>query len=184
MLGYIRGREARAASARWNVCKTLLQTTVFWTLFLFVLPSLIYRLETAWGLDGWRWEHPANLWIGGVLFVLGGTLGISSGVTMAIIGRGTPLPADCPRELVIAGPYRYLRNPMAVAGISQGVAVGIMMGSPAVIAYALVGGPIWDIFVRPWEEADLEQRFGDAYRKYRSEVWCWIPRVRGYRATN
>jgi protein-S-isoprenylcysteine O-methyltransferase Ste14 len=35
--------------------------------------------------------------------------------------------------LVIAGPYRYVRNPMAVAGILQGIAVGWYLGSVSVI---------------------------------------------------
>jgi protein-S-isoprenylcysteine O-methyltransferase Ste14 len=120
-------------------------------------------------------------WGGGLLFLLGGTLGLTSGMVMAAQGRGTPLPADCARELVVIGPYRYIRNPMAVAGLAQGVGVGIALGSPAVILYAVLGGPVWHVFVRPWEEADLEQRFGDDYRHYREAVRCWQPRFPGYR---
>jgi protein-S-isoprenylcysteine O-methyltransferase Ste14 len=112
---------------------------------------------------------------------MGGSLGLTSSVIMAVRGRGTPLPADCPRELVVAGPYRYLRNPMAVAGLAQGVAVGIVVGSPAVIVYALVGGPVWHVFVRPWEEEDLERRFGEPYRLYRAAVRYLLPRFPGYR---
>jgi protein-S-isoprenylcysteine O-methyltransferase Ste14 len=102
-------------------------------------------------------------------------------VLMAVRGGGTPMPTDCPRELVLVGPYRHIRNPMAVAGLTQGVAVGLMLGSPAVILYAVVGGPVWHLFVRPWEEADLERRFGDPYRRYRAAVCCWLPRFNGYR---
>ena len=116
-----------------------------------------------------------------MLFVLGGALGLTSGAVMAVRGRGTPLPADCPRELVVAGPYRFVRNPMAVAGLAQGVAVGIFLGSPVVVAYALAGGPAWHLLVRPWEEADLERRFGEPYRRYRAAVRCWLPRFPGYR---
>mgnify|MGYP000865154642 CR=1 FL=1 len=177
MVRYFHGREARPASPRWNVAKTLGQTFVFWTLFLVVLPWAIHRLEDALGLAWWRFPGAPWRWAGAVLFLLGGTLGISSGLIMAIQGRGTPLPADCPRQLVVSGPYRYLRNPMAVAGLSQGVAVGLFLGSPAIIAYALIGGPVWQVFVRPWEEADLEQRFGEPYRRYRATVRCWLPRI-------
>jgi protein-S-isoprenylcysteine O-methyltransferase Ste14 len=180
MLSYFRGREARPASRGWNVLKTLSQTAVFWSVFLVLLPAGVFALEGAMGLGGWRFPSTAGAWGGSVLFVLGGSLGLTSGVVMAVQGRGTPLPADCPRELVVAGPYRHIRNPMAVAGLSQGVAVGIFLGSPAVIAYALAGGPIWNCFVRPWEEADLEGRFGETYRGYRKAVRCWLPSFPGY----
>lgn len=69
----------------------------------------------------------------------------------------------------------------AVAGLAQGVAVGVFVGSPLVVLYALAGGPVWNAFVRPWEEIDLEQRFGEAYRRYRAAVRCWIPRLTPYR---
>lgn len=177
-MNYIRGREARPASRTWNVLKTLAQTLIFWTVFLFLLPAAILLLEQRLGLDRWHFSGAAWRWLGGILFLLGGSLGISSGVIMAALGRGTPLPADCPNELVIAGPYRYIRNPMVIAGLSQGIAVGIFLGSPLVIAYALAGGPVWHVFVRPWEEADLEQRFGEPYRRYRAKVRCWLPGFR------
>jgi len=137
--------------------------------------------DTCSTLSGRRFGGVACAWCGAILFALGGSLGLASGLVMAVRGRGTPLPADCARELVVAGPYRYIRNPMAVAGLTQGVAVGVFLGSPAVIAFALLGGPVWHLFVRPWEEADLERRFGEPYRRYRAAVRCWLPRLPGYR---
>ncbi|MFO0926494.1 MAG: isoprenylcysteine carboxylmethyltransferase family protein [Gemmataceae bacterium] len=180
MLDRIHGREAVPASTGWNVAKTAGQMVLFWSLFLGVIPVVVWYAEGRLGLAGWRVPSPAAWWSGVALFALGGTLGLSSAWVMAVRGRGTPLPADCARELVIAGPYRYVRNPMAVAGLGQGVAVGLLLGSPAVIAYALVGAPIWHWFVRPWEEADLERRFGAPYRRYRAAVRCWLPRLSGY----
>lgn len=181
VLTYFHGRQARHASWGWNLFKTLSQTAMFWVVFLLLLPAGIFALEQVLGLENWRFAGPASRWAGGLLFVLGGSLGLTSGVIMAIQGRGTPLPADCPRELVVVGPYRYIRNPMAVAGLAQGVAVGVFLGSPAVVAYAFAGGPVWNVFVRPWEEADLERRFGDPYRRYRDAVRCWLPCFPGYR---
>ncbi len=171
------GREARPASWRWNVAKTLAQTVLFWSVFLVLLPAGVLAVESRLGLESGRFAAPGWEIAGVVLFALGGTLGLTSGAVMAVRGGGTPLPADCARQLVIAGPYRYLRNPMAVAGLTQGVAVGLVLGSPAVVLYAMAGGPLWNAFVRPREERDLEARFGDPYCRYRERVWCWIPKV-------
>ena len=92
------------------------------------------------------------------------------------------MPTDAPRKLVISGPYRWVRNPMALAGITQGVAVGLMLGSWSVCAYAICGALMWNAFVRPWEEADLAARFGEEFERYRAAVRCWLPRVRPYTA--
>lgn len=180
MLRKLLGREARPATGVWNLAKTFAQTIVFWTVFLFLLPALVYYVETTLGLAWWRFANLPGMILGGVLFALGGSLGLTSGAVMALKGRGTPLPIDCPREMVVAGPYRYVRNPMAIAGLGQGVAVGLFLGSPAVIIYALVGGPVWNYLVRPAEEQDLEQRFGESFHAYRSAVHCWWPRIRPY----
>jgi len=182
MLGQWHGRPARPASPAWNLAKTLAQTGVFWAVFLFLLPALVYSAESAIGLTWWRFPSLVAQIGGSLLFVVGASLGTLSGVIMAFAGHGTPLPFDCARELVLAGPYRYVRNPMAVAGLLQGVAVGIFLGSPAVALYALAGGPVWNYFVRPAEELDLLARFGDAYRVYQSEVPCWLPRRQPYHA--
>jgi len=71
--------------------------------------------------------------------------------------------------------YRYVRNPMAVAGIVQGIAVGWYLGSYAVIVYSLVGAVLWHVVVRPVEEAGLNSRFGKTYTEYRQRVRLWLP---------
>lgn len=157
-----------------NVGATMGQLVLFWGFFLLILPSAIWWLEQRWdvSLPFPSAAAPAGL----VLLVLASALGIASAVTMSSAGGGTPLPSAMPNRLVIAGPYRWVRNPMAVAGISQGAAVGLMLGSWLVVAYAVVGSLLWNYAVRPHEEADLERRFGAEFQRYRHSVRCWIPR--------
>ena len=99
---------------------------------------------------------------------------------MSKFGRGTPLPLDHAQHLVIQGPYKYVRNPMAVSGIGQGLAVALILGSPLTVLYALMGSLIWQLIFRPLEDDDLEARFGTAFREYRKNVRCWIPRLDPY----
>lgn len=48
-----------------------------------------------------------------VLGIAGAALTLWCVVVFAWLGKGTPLPFD-PRRLVVRGPYRAMRNPMAI----------------------------------------------------------------------
>ena len=170
---------AKSRKTSWNLFKTLLETSLFWLIFLYLCPKCILWLEQQINFPTTN-EQPL---IGWGIFVLFGILGISSGITMSWIGKGTPLPMDCPNILVVKGPYRIVRNPMAVAGISQGIGVGLIFGSYAIILYAIAGGVLWHVAVRPSEEKDLEQRFGKSYLEYKKQIWCWIPTFAKYPPT-
>jgi protein-S-isoprenylcysteine O-methyltransferase Ste14 len=161
------------------VASTIGQIVVFWGLFLVVLPAIVAALENRWGvgIDLPPVVAAVVAVAGVVVLVLASTLGLSSAFVMSTLGRGTPLPSAMPTRLVIAGPYRWVRNPMAVAGILQGVAVGLILSSWLVVAYAIIGSLLWNYAVRPSEEADLRTRFGDQFARYERDVRCWLPRV-------
>jgi protein-S-isoprenylcysteine O-methyltransferase Ste14 len=171
-------RLARPASAPRNAGRTALQIVVFWGLTLGMVPAAIAFVEQRWQLalalsEGWA----IGVRIAGVfVFLAASALGLWSAASMSTRGDGTPLPSAMPRLLVVTGPYRFVRNPMAIAGISQGAAIGLMLNSWLVVAYALCGSLVWNWIIRPLEEADLEARFGSAFNEYRDRVTCWIPR--------
>ena len=169
-----RPARAGATTAR-NVSTTFGQIVVMWGLFLVVLPLIISALEERWNVGMPLPQFTTA--VGVAVLVLAGSLGIWSAVTMSTLGAGTPLPSNMPNRLVVAGPYRWIRNPMAFAGIVQGAAVGLILQSWLVVVYAIAGSLLWNYAVRPLEEADLEQRFGDDYRRYRDAVRCWVPRI-------
>ncbi|WP_445444521.1 methyltransferase family protein [Clavibacter sp. km3a] len=175
-----RPADADAATSR-HVLATSGQIVVFWGFFLLVVPLAIRWLELRW-----RVAVPlpaAALPVGVVVLVIASALGIWSAAAMSTRGGGTPLPAATATRLVIAGPYRFVRNPMALAGVTQAAAVGLMLGSWLVVAYAVIGSSLWNHVVRPGEEADLEARFGDPFRRYRAAVRCWVPTFPGVEAT-
>ena len=179
--GPLRFRTADPYAGRHrHVLGTALQIVVFWGLFLGVFPLAIAAAETRWRL---RPPLPGPVVdalgaTGLVVFVLASVLGLASAVSMSTRGAGTPLPSAMPNRLVVAGPYRVVRNPMALAGITQGAAVGLLTASWTVLVYAVAGSIVWNCVVRPLEEADLERRFGDDFRRYAAAVRCWVPRLR------
>jgi protein-S-isoprenylcysteine O-methyltransferase Ste14 len=171
-------RQSKPASTNYILLKTLSQIVVAWTTILIVLPYLITILEDRLGIT--RLQFPLQQALAVVLFVALSSIGVWSAVVMSRIGKGTPLPLDHASDLVVAGPYRYVRNPMAVSGIGQGLAVALFLGSPLVAIYALMGSAIWQFVFRPLEEEDLELRFGPPFTEYRTAVKCWLPRAVPY----
>jgi protein-S-isoprenylcysteine O-methyltransferase Ste14 len=173
----LRIRPAAEASTTRHLVRTFLQIVFFWGLFLGVLPWAIRGLESRWNL---RWAPLSGdgiAIVGWILFATQGIFGLWSAAVMVVRGRGTPLPSETARELVTSGPYSVVRNPMAVAGILQGVGIGLVHGSWLAVAYALTGSVVWNTLARPYEEAELHARFGTAYEDYRRRVRCWIPGI-------
>lgn len=172
-------RQARPASAGWNTAKTFAQMAVFWGTLLFLVPALIQVLQRRLGVSAFA--TPGLRVLAVALFATMGALGVWSAVVMARRGSGTPLPLDAPRRLVVSGPYAYVRNPMAMASLGQGVAVGLYLGSPLVLAYVAIGAWMWQFLARPVEEADLLRHFGAEYEAYRNAVRCWWPNSTPFR---
>lgn len=172
-------RPAPARSRAQNLLWTAAQCSVVWGTTLVVLPMLLVELERRMGISGFRFTGQRPLAVG--LFIAASALNLTTGALLATIGRGTPLPLACPQTLVVSGPYRFVRNPMAVAGISQGIAVAIWLGSWTVLLYSFAGGVFWHTVLRPPEERDLLARFGESYESYRRAVPLWCPPVTGRR---
>ena len=80
-------------------------------------------------------------------------------------------------ELVVRGPYRWVRHPMYTAGLLINVSVLLLS------ANWLVGGSwllmhTWQFAVRiPLEEDLMVQRFGEAYRQYMRTTGRLLPRI-------
>lgn len=171
-------RRAAATSTNWILVKTFTQIVVVWSIILLLLPYLITFLEDKIGIT--RLHFPFQRPLAAILFVAVSSIGVTSAYFMSRIGKGTPLPLDHATELVVRGPYSYVRNPMALSGVGQGLAVALFLGSPLVVLYALMGSAIWQLIFRPLEEDDMAERFGRPYEEYKGAVKCWVPRKKPY----
>lgn len=140
------------------------------------------------------------LWIGGrygtacavpgtaiewALFVMG-VGGLCVGLTLfaasllrfVVEGRGTLAPWDPPTQLVVSGPYRFVRNPM-IAGVwfvLLGEALLLRSVPHAVWAGGFLAANA--IYIPLGEEPSLTVRFGEAYTEYCRHVPRFWPRVR------
>jgi len=114
---------------------------------------------------------------GGILAIFGLSLVLWTITVFKTLGKGTPNPRLPPTELVIVGPYRYSRNPMALggflfllgeAGIYQSPSLAVIAGLFLVILYFNA------IYV---EEPELKKRFGQPYEKYCRFVPRFFPKL-------
>lgn len=167
-------RTASSTNMIANAVKTLIQIFCIWFLTLVVIPFVILDAFGSLALPN------RDIWliVGMMLFLCFSMLGLGSAFFMVRDGGGTPLPLDQTNYLVVSGPYRFVRNPMAIAGIGQGVAMATIFQSFPILAYSFLGAVIWHLVVRPLEERDMAQRFGKSYLIYRERVTCWIPTFR------
>ena len=166
-------RNASTSFTR-NVFKTIIQIICIWILTLVVIPYIILDAFQTLALP----KLSISFHLGLIFFTCCSALGLTSSYFMVRDGSGTPLPLDQTNHLVVTGPYHYVRNPMAIAGIGQGIVVAIIFNSIPILIYSLLGALVWHLVVRPIEEQDMARRFGDSYLKYRQRVSCWLPTFR------
>lgn len=96
----------------------------------------------------------------------------------AVRGKGTPLPLDPPKKLVIEGPYRMVRNPMywGVGSVLLGEATVFHSVVLLQLFAAFAVGVI--LFVLSIEEPGLRAKFGAEYEEYCRRVPRWLPRFK------
>lgn len=166
-------RVARPAPAVRHLVVTLAWTVLVWGLALGVLPLALAWIDRRSGRS--PVELPGQAPLGALLLLAGGVLGLSAAWVMAVRGEGTPVPFDTARRLVVAGPYRVVRNPMAISAVVQATGVWLLLGSPLAALVPVGAAAVWQWVLRPREEAFLATRFGAQYDAYRSAVRCWVP---------
>ncbi len=142
-------------------------------------PPLIYLAALLVGLAiDYVW--PAAFLPATVQYIAGGTL-IVAGLAVALTATrlftkaGTNFRPDRPSTaLVLAGPYRYSRNPMYVSLTMTHLGIAIAIDSLWLIAMVVPALIVLSIGVIAREELYLEAKFGEAYGNYKSRVRRWL----------
>jgi len=93
-------------------------------------------------------------------------------------GRGTPVPVMAPRKLIVDGPYKYSRNPMALGTLMFYLGVAIALGSYSAVIIVLVLALLLLFYIREVEEKKMAERYGEAYQEYRENTPFIMPRLR------
>jgi len=152
---------------------SLMVGAVFLALWFWLLPPWLgFRVDLA-GPARWRW-------IAAVPSALGFAVALRCIWDFGRTGHGTPAPFIPPKRLVVAGFYRYVRNPMYVGFIVGWVGLWVIFGRANVVAIviAVLAVLSLNLFVRLYEEPTLRRTFGADYEEYCRNVRRWVPRMR------
>jgi protein-S-isoprenylcysteine O-methyltransferase Ste14 len=131
-----------------------------------VATAVIFIGYAGWGLM--LFTDPAPLEIPAAMTVLGGVVGIAGVVLflLAIYGlhgfRGE-------QGLVTTGVYGRFRHPMYLGIILMHIGFPVLFGS----GFTLLSAGLWVpqvLIWGNWEDEELEEQFGDAYRDYKKKT--------------
>ncbi len=116
--------------------------------------------------------------LGAILFGVGFVLFVASLYYFATKGRGTLAPWDPPRQLVVQGPYRFVRNPMISGVMFILVGEALLLRSRPHAGWAALFILINAVYIPLLEEPMLAARFGRSYEQYTKDVRRFVPRLR------
>ncbi len=126
-----------------------------------------------------------------VLFAKPTAITMAAGAVLAILGEamrfwGVAYAGSLTRvtgsvgapEVVVAGPYAYMRNPLYVGNIMMYSGVGVMANalSPWLVLAAFTYFVVQYSMIVSLEEEFLEKEFGDVYLQFKKEVPRFLPR--------
>ncbi len=154
-----------------TLLRALTYATLFVALFLVIVPQRILTGSGVVPIDSFGFVQLIGL----TIVALGFGLVLWCLVTFAFVGKGTAAPFDPPRQLVIVGPYRFVRNPIYIGAIIAMLGAALYFESAALALYALVVLIVTHLMVRLYEEPHLRRAFGQPYEDYLRSVHRWIP---------
>lgn len=118
-----------------------------------------------------------NLWRYTVAFILfygGIAMWIWCSRLLKIKGEGTAMPTDPTQQLVRVGPYKHIRNPMALSVWAILLGEALYFNSLYLYIWTVLIVLLFLIFIPKYEEPNLLKKFGQRYMEYRAEVPRWF----------
>jgi protein-S-isoprenylcysteine O-methyltransferase Ste14 len=121
-------------------------------------------------------HRPVNIIIALVFMIAGWLFANWSVKVQFSLGRGTPIPLMATQKLVVQRPYTYCRNPMTLGTTAFYLGIAIWTGSLSAFILALIYPVGILIYIKLFEEKELEERFGLEYLEYKRRTPFLMPR--------
>jgi protein-S-isoprenylcysteine O-methyltransferase Ste14 len=114
-----------------------------------------------------EWLKPAGM----VLLLVGG-------IVVLLCGGMLSTPGMIPTKFVVFGPFRYVRNPMSLGGVTMMFGLALFSRSISILLFSAILFLALHVIVVFWEESFLEKRYGESYLQYKYSVNRWLPNFR------
>lgn len=115
-----------------------------------------------------------NMPAGTLIILVGGALAAWGRMTFAE-AKTQVNPASLQNDkLVVAGPFKFTRNPMYLGFVIVSLGAAIVGGLAPLYAVPVLTFLLDNYVMIPFEEAKMERQHGDAYRAYKHRVRRWI----------
>jgi protein-S-isoprenylcysteine O-methyltransferase Ste14 len=150
-------------------------------LIVLLIPFLILLASAAidqrLGLPDF-YAGPINLLVGVIMIIGGLALGLWSIYAQITIGQGTPVPLMPTRKMVVQPPFTYCRNPMTLGTYIAYLGLCAILGSISALVIVLFLIILLLLYIKLFEEKELEARFGEEYLEYKHSTPFMLPRFR------
>lgn len=151
---------------------TILLAFIYGSLLLVIFPFIFVRLNSIFLLPVFSFFIFKIL--GLVLILIAGIIWLYSISLFHFLGKGTPVPINPPKKLVIKGIYKYTRNPMYLSVLIMLTGYFLFFGHVSLLLYLLSMALFLNFFVIYYEEPTLRKKFGKSYVKYCKNVRRWL----------
>ena len=109
--------------------------------------------------------------------IIAGSLLVLVIFNLVLKGLGMPFALSLTRVMVTEWSYAWTRNPMILSALAFLVGLGLWLRSAIFLIWLLIVlGPVIFVFLKVYEERELEIRFGANYLDYRQRTPMFFPR--------
>lgn len=159
-----------------NVARAQKITTIIHYFIAAALGSAILS-ATRFALESSSQELPVPAWLGIFLMIIGGLLLLLAIFNLILKGLGAPFAIALTRAVVTDWLYAWTRNPMILSALALLVGLGVWLRSGLFLIWLLVVvTPAVLVFIKYYEERELEIRFGEEYLEYKAKTPRLLPR--------
>ncbi len=137
--------------------------------------AIVKAIQTG---DAWQGVAiPVPHSLGWVLVCVTGAGTLLTVANLALRGLGAPFDIVLSRRLATDWMYTWTRNPMVLAVLACLLSVGLLLQSALFLVWVLaLVVPAWVVYLKLYEERELEIRFGPSYRQYNTRTSFLWPR--------